>query len=369
MPRNNQRDEDAAEETTSVTRLPAPRRAEELLMKQIKTLEGEQVLALSQGRAQLAGLIANLRTQASVSCNFFDIYTARTTREFYGDHVKNLTITCDADLPAEGAGSYDLVCIPLSQRGESELAREVLQQAYQRLRIGGEFVASIDHSEDQWLHAEMKKLFPKVTRKRKEHAVIYRSHKRAELKKVKNYIAEFAFRDQDRLIKMVSRPGVFSHRRLDLGARALMEEMKIHNGWRVLDIGCGSGAVGIAAACRAEDVEVTCIDSNPRAIDCTKRSANLNRLEHVETILGAEEGDLPENSFDLAIANPPYFSNFRLAELFMNMGFRALKPGGRFLVVSKTPNWFREHLPNLFQQLTETERRGYAVLSGCKPLG
>ena len=86
--------------------------------------------------------------------------------------------------------------------------------------------------------------------------MLYIGTKTKHLKKVKDFSCEFAFRDAGRLIRAYSRPGVFSHRRVDVGARHLMNEMQIEPGARVLDIGCGSGTVALAAAFRADGVQV-----------------------------------------------------------------------------------------------------------------
>ena len=48
-------------------------------------------------------------------------------------------------------------------------------------------------------------------------------------------------------VRFVSRPGVFSYGRFDEGARALTEVMQVAPGDAVLDLGCGSGTVGVIA--------------------------------------------------------------------------------------------------------------------------
>ena len=140
--------------------------------------------------------------------------------------------------------------------------RETLQMGHERLAQGGRLVASIDYARDQWLHEQLRRMFAKVTRRQSDSGVVYLATKTDPLRKLKNYAAEFAFRDGERLIQLRTRPGVFSHRELDGGARALIKTMRIEAGMRVLDLGCGSGAVGIAAAVREPGATVDAIDSS-----------------------------------------------------------------------------------------------------------
>ena len=78
-----------------------------------------------------------------------------------------------------------------------------------------------------------------MTRIPQEEGVVYSGIKTAPLKKTRDFGCEFAFRQNGRLLRAYTRPGVFSHRRVDAGARALMETMEIEPGQRVFDIGCG----------------------------------------------------------------------------------------------------------------------------------
>src|SRR5436309_2476831 len=47
--------------------------------------------------------------------------------------------------------------------------------------------------------------------------------------------------DEATSYRFTSRPGVFSYGKFDDGARALVETMEVHEGDRILDIGCGVG--------------------------------------------------------------------------------------------------------------------------------
>jgi 16S rRNA (guanine1207-N2)-methyltransferase len=160
---------------------------------------------------------------------------------------------------------------------------------------------------------------------------------------------------------------VFSHRRIDLGARTLIKTMQIEPGMKVLDMGCGVGTVSLAAAFAAENVTVMALDSNPRAIQCTQRSAELNGLTNITAILDCEGHSASTGDFDLVLANPPYFSNYAIAELFLDTAYRALKKGGLVHVVTKTPNWFLERMPLWFVDIQEIEAGDYRVLTGRMP--
>jgi 16S rRNA (guanine1207-N2)-methyltransferase len=223
----------------------------------------------------------------------------------------------------------------------------MLETAHHRLTLGGQFVVATNNPRDTWLQDEMQKLFAKVTRQPHEMGVLYRATKSAPLKKRKDYSCEFAFRDKERLLFLRTRPGVFSHRSLDGGARALIEVMQNSANQRVLDLGCGSGAVGLAAGFRAEGVQIAAIDSNPRAVESAEWAAGKNRLHSFQATLDADGSTIAPATFDVVLANPPYYSHFRLAELFLTIAARALRPTGRLWVVTKQPDWYLQRLPQI----------------------
>lgn len=345
---------------------PAPRRsqrpsvppAEALLIEAIPELEGERALCTSVGRGQFAAELSQHLPQARVVCHFFDIFHADQTRAVVPDSVE---VICAADLPTD---DFDLAAVPVQAKSEGELNREVLQAAHQALRVGGRMVVAIDTEKDYALHQELRGMFAKVTRRPSKRGVLYLATKTAPLKKVKNFEARFAFRDQGRLIWCLSRPGVFSHREVDGGARALMQIMPVEPGMRVLDIGCGSGAVALAAAFRGDDIQVLAVDSNSRAVDCTRRGAEVNQLTRIDTLVNASGDYGHDGEFDLVLGNPPYFSNYRIAGIFLEAAERALKPGGEVLMVTKTPNWFLEHMVERFNDVRVDETSNYFVVRG-----
>lgn len=340
---------------------------EQLLIEAIPELTATRVICTTGGRGQFAETYARERPEAHVDCCFLDLFQKNQSEFQIHDHgpVANLQLRCEPDLPATEA---DLVAFVFRKGGDAELTRDLMQQGLLRLVDGGRMLASTDNDEDQWLHEQLQELFPKVTRRPfKKQGTLYLATKTKPLKKQKDYDDEFAFRDRGRLIRVYSRPGVFSHRRIDLGARTLIKTMQIAPGMKVLDMGCGVGTVSLAAAFAAENVTVMALDSNPRAIQCTQRSAELNGLTNITAILDCEGHSASTGDFDLVLANPPYFSNYAIAELFLDTAFRALKKGGLVHVVTKTPNWFLERMPLWFVDIRETEAGDYRVLTGRMP--
>lgn len=333
---------------------------EQLLIDVVGELPAGRVLCNTAGRGQFARAYATAHPGSTVSCWHLDVYQRDQTQSAEAIPA-NLAFLCTPDPPET---PVDLVAWAFSKRGESELTREMLQTGYDRLELGGRMVASTDKEEDQWLHGELKKFFPKVTRRELEHGVLYLATKTTPLEKRKHYDCEFAFRDAGRLIYAYTRPSVFSHRRIDGGARTLINAMTITPGMRILDLGCGSGAVGLAALCRAENVRVLAVDSNPRALECAVRGAAKNELTGLETALDATGESIPAGEFDLVLANPPYFSHYRIAELFLHTARKALKPRGIVHVVTKAPNWFAEHMPELFDDVAGEFVKDYAIVTG-----
>lgn len=83
----------------------------------------------------------------------------------------------------------------------------------------------------------------------------------------------------------------------------------IVNRAKVLDLGCGTGAIGLLCHHRGA-AEVTGFDINPEVLSLLQESVKDNNLQDKFTIV---QGDVREykkyfvnESFDLVVANPPY---------------------------------------------------------------
>lgn len=84
-------------------------------------------------------------------------------------------------------------------------------------------------------------------------------------------------------------------------------------GQRVLEAGCGTGAVLTQIAARRPGVALTGLERDPAAADLARRNAALNAIADRTTVLtgdvaaGFRALDLPP--FDWAVSNPPFFDD------------------------------------------------------------
>lgn len=330
---------------------------------------------ISPGRAQMASRLMDVLADHPSAYTgehrpiawYVDLFAAAMTSRTlnsYSDSSREVEVVCSADLPNE---VMQVVAVPILKRGEAEFARDILQQAHMRLSHGGLLLASVDNPQDTFVHDQLRAMFDKVTAVRLAEGCVYWGSKTNELRKAKDFSCQFAFKDEGQLIQVISRPSVFSHRRLDPGARQLMLAAEIGPEDHVLDMGCGSGVVALSCAMKTTGT-VTGVDANARSVECLQRAAELNGLSNVRAELNADGNFELDQAIDVALANPPYFGDEVISRHFVDTCFSALRPGGALLVVTKQPSWYEDYFAGLLEDITTFESGRYFVACGRRPL-
>ncbi|ALS26165.1 ribosomal RNA small subunit methyltransferase [Paenibacillus sp. 32O-W] len=173
----------------------------------------------------------------------------------------------------------------------------------------------------------------------------------------------FAFR-------FVTDAGVFSKSNVDFGSRLLIETMDVPLDAEVLDVGCGYGPIGLAAARLAPKGRVTMIDINERAVELAKENAALNGISNVDI----RQSDLFEavrgRSFDVVLTNPPIRAGKSIVHRIFEEGWTLLVPGGAMWVVIQK----KQGAPSAQAKLTEVfgnadliaRDKGYWILKAVK---
>ena len=138
--------------------------------------------------------------------------------------------------------------------------------------------------------------------------------------------------------------GVFSKKRVDLGTRLLIESMVLPQDGYVLDIGCGYGAVGIAAATFNPNLRVIMVDVNERAVRLARQNAEKNYVSNVEVKRGYLYEPVKDLVFSCVLSNPP-----------VSAGMETVKA-----IISEAP----EHMASkaLFQMVVKSKIGGKRLL-------
>jgi ribosomal protein L11 methyltransferase len=131
------------------------------------------------------------------------------------------------------------------------------------------------------------------------------------------------------------------------------------SGQRVMDFGCGSGILGVAAGCLGAN-QVTGLDIDPQALIATEHNASLNDLV-VERLLPDQT---PSCTFDVVIANILANPLIELASTLTEL----TQPGGK-IVMAGLLNEQAEQVKAAYPVInfdSDVSKEGWTRLSGTK---
>ncbi len=100
--------------------------------------------------------------------------------------------------------------------------------------------------------------------------------------------------------------------RAGLDAALLAAACDAQSGERILDAGCGVGAVMLQAAFRAPGAQFLGVERDPTAVDLARENIELNGLQDRVRVEVGEVSARPGGCagvFDRALANPPFFDD------------------------------------------------------------
>ncbi len=353
--------------------------AEAILVDEIKGLKDLNRRILVAGNRSGGVAVAAMRRwpEAEVVAHAFDYHHARAIRKRLLDEgLPAREVRCTAGVGTDD-GAYDLAFFMTTpQSMPAELVLDQLQDIHVNLADGGALYAAFEGDPDEALKT-MKLVWRSVgVLKRAKHAVLFKAVKRGEPVKTRDFAATWeASVPGGEPLAFTTYPGCFCHRRPDAGGLALAEVAARLLGdhpsmLTCLDMGCGCGLVGllVADALRRQGTPfaLTLIDSHARAIAAAKENAARAGIE-AEFLLsddGLPRGRVGE--YDLFVGNPPYYSDYRIAEVFLETAYRALKPGGVCLTVVKTATGLLALQEKYFRTAEVIKRRGYCVLKSVR---
>ncbi len=335
----------------------------------VERVEGKTVVVLGSP-AEVVNLLGSVQVVDPV-CWQVDLYQAERVREELAAAGLTATVVTTPDLWDLPAEFRTAIYMP-PKAGERELKIDMVEQAFHVLEPMGRMVIWSPYEGDIFFPTLVKKVFGKVHTKftapsggkpgRGSDTILWgardgdRPRRRHEI--------TFQSKIHERpSCRFISRPGTFSYGRFDEGARALVEVAEFTEGQRVLDLGCGCGTNGVfAGQATGRTGFVGFVDSNVRAIALTELNAKANGVEQFQAVASCTVEGLAENSFDVVLANPPYYAGGTIAHLFIERGKAMLKTRGRFYLVTRQPAEVYEMMEQAFRRVEILMHRGYSIL-------
>lgn len=295
----------------------------------------------------------------NVTCHCLDIYHRHAIEKAH--HVKAI---CSPHLPE---GPWDQIKFRTGPKLMSgELALNLLQEIVQQ--IGGELKPPRFQLDYVGKERDRNDFLDKI---------------KDDPKRVRDFAAKWQSSvPGGPTLTFTSYPGCFCHRRQDDGGLALAEvvckelavDAPVVEGSdgtvSLLDMGCGCGLVGLLIASRlkatATNLNLVLVDSHTRAVEAAVKNAADQGVE-AEVVLS--DNGTParmDGTFDVFVGNPPYYSDYRIADVFLETAKRALKPGGVCYTVCKNAAGLEPVQKRYFPEVEIIKRRGYAVLKSVK---
>lgn len=168
---------------------------------------------------------------------------------------------------------------------------------------------------------------------------------------------------------------VFSRNHLDIGGRYLMDNLPEGDFTKVVDLGCGNGVVGMAAAEAYPEAQITFIDESYMAVD----SARINMLKNFEeersdnTRFVVNNGlvGFKQRSYDLILCNPPFHQQHTITDhiawsMFNDAHF-CLAINGEMVIVGNRHLDYQDKLERIFGNCeVVAENKKFVVLRSIK---
>lgn len=162
-------------------------------------------------------------------------------------------------------------------------------------------------------------------------------------------------------LQFITDDTLFSPKKIDIGTLSMLEEIDFNLESKVLDLGCGYGVVGILAAKIIGEDKVVMCDIDDNAVNISKNNASLNGVGNICIIKSNGVKDININDFSIILSNPPYHTDFSVAKHFIEIGFYKLVLNGRFVMVTKRFDWYKNKLTSIFGGVKVIEKNGYYI--------
>lgn len=175
--------------------------------------------------------------------------------------------------------------------------------------------------------------------------------------------------------KIHNHANVFSRNHLDIGGRFLMDNLPEGDFSKIVDLGCGNGIVGMAAAAAYPEAQITFIDESYMAIDSTRINMLKNlpeeQTENTRFVVNNGLVGFKPRSYDLILCNPPFHQQQAITDniawsMFNDARF-CLVEGGELVIVGNRHLDYQDKLERIFGNCELViENKKFVILRAVK---
>lgn len=170
--------------------------------------------------------------------------------------------------------------------------------------------------------------------------------------------------------KFLTSSSVFSKKQVDLGTRLLVEAMQLPQKGRILDVGCGYGAVGMVAAASNSRLHVVMTDVNIRAVQLARHNIKINNVRNAEVRHGCLYEPIRDLTFNCVLSNPPVSAGMETVKALITQAPQVMVARATFQMVIRSKIGAKT-LPSVFNEafgncVILERKSGYRVLLGKK---
>ena len=334
-----------------------------ILIDNVNVNPGDRILDYGCGYGALGIALADSAPGVDVRMVDSDIRAVRWAQEnVRANGVKNAHIVLDHTLDRYSDGDFNVIALNPPIEDGTEAIFEMIDRARPKLRNGGSFylVAKVRKGAKSYMRRISETIGPaKVISKSGGYWLM-----RAERSPVKAAVPidlsvyEHTVETQlrGRKYTFCTRAGIFSRKEMDDGTRLLIESVEIQPMNSVIDVGCGYGPIGIAAAHLASVGRVVMVDTNARAVECASRNIVAHHLHHarkngkprVEAIVSDRFDAVRGERFDRVVSNPPFHSGVDVLYPLVDEAYAHLRFHGRMYLVLMRYVGIKRHIEKVF---------------------